>query len=137
MNERDFAQRLCDHEVFGRLTDAGRSRLIEAAQLRRYADGELLIREGEFNDALLLVLGGRVQVRDEEGEIAAELAEGAVLGEISTSGMSLPVADVVARGDVEVLAFPIELVSEVAFEEDDFAEALRELGMRRAEGMGG
>ena len=68
-----------------------------------------------------------------DGEKVTSLQQGDVVGEISTSGLSSPVADVIAEVDVEVLGFPIEEINEVAFEYEDFAVLLREIGMQRIE----
>ncbi len=125
---------LSSHSLFQSLSDEALNRLNAVAELRDYKPGEVLIREGEFNDKLFVLVKGTVRIESEDAGLIGTLKPDSVLGEISTSGMSLPVATVTAEDDVEAITVPIEAVSEVAFEEEAFANALRALGMRRAEG---
>ncbi len=131
--EASIEEILREHEVFRTLGENARKQLASVARAAHFAAGDTLIREGEFNEALLLLLQGEARVEGGDGGVIARLGKGAILGEISASGMSLPVASVIAESEVEALAFPIEAVSGIAFEEEAFADALRELGMRRAE----
>jgi len=124
---------LSSHSLFQSLSEDALNRLNSVAEMRDYKPGEVLIREGEFNDKLFVLVKGAVRVESEDAGLIGTLKPDAVLGEISTSGMSLPVATVTAEDDVEAITVPIEAVSEVAFEEEAFANALRALGMRRAE----
>ncbi len=133
--EADIERILREHEIFQLLGEAAHRRLVAAARPVHFSAGEALIREGEFNDALMLLLRGRAQVESGDGGVIARVGAGVVLGEISASGMSLPVANVVAVEEVEALAFPIETVSAIAFDEEAFLDALRELGMRRVEAL--
>lgn len=129
-----MSDRLSSHSLFQSLSEGAIERLNRVAELRDYKPGEVLIQEGEFNDKLFILVKGAVRVESEAAGLIGTLKPDAVIGEISTSGMSLPVATVTADDDVEAITLPIEAVSEVAYEEDAFANALRALGMRRAEG---
>jgi len=66
-----------------------------------------------------------------EGRVLAEIGEGEIVGEISTTGMSHPVADVVAVDTVLAMAFPIELIGDLGLQYPAFAEQLRALGAKR------
>lgn len=124
----DFLSR---HPIFRKLSEAARKKLARKGKERKFRAGECLIRENEPNETLYLVLDGAVRIQAADGELIAVLREGAVIGEISTTGISLPVASAIAKEDVRVLAFPNHLVAELAEEETDFGEAMRELGMER------
>ncbi len=119
------------HPIFGLLTDASRQRLARAAEVRDCEDGDCLIRENKPNENLFLVIEGKVRIKGADGELIAVLRKGAVMGEISASGISLPVANAIADGRVRVLALPNRVVGDVAEREPAFGEAMRDLGLRR------
>jgi CRP-like cAMP-binding protein len=119
------------HPLFGRLPEATLDALLEKAEEMKIPAGENLITEGEFNPHLFLILQGEAEVIA-GGDSVSTLGPGDVAGEISTAGLSSPIADVKATRDLAVIAFPIEEINNVAFEMENFAEALRALGMRHA-----
>jgi len=129
-----MSDRLTSHSLFQSLSKESLAALSKVAEIRQYKAGEPLIKEGEFNDKLFLLVNGAVRIESQDAGHIGTLKPDSILGEISTSGMSLPVATVTADEDVEAITLPIEVVSEIAFEEEGFSNALRALGMRRAEG---
>ncbi len=129
-----MSERLTSHSLFQSLSEQSMATLSAVAEARHYKPGEALIQEGEFNDRLFLLVSGAVRIESQGAGHIGTLKPDSILGEISTSGMSLPVATVIADEDVETITLPIEVVSEIAYEEEGFANALRALGMRRAEG---
>ncbi len=120
------------HPIFELLTSESRQKLDAASEIREYGDGEYLIRENEPNENLFLVLEGKVCIEGGDGKLIAVLRKGAVIGEISASGISLPVANAIADGLVRVLTLPNCVVGEVAEREPAFGKAMRDLGLRRA-----
>ena len=56
----DVARSLATHEVFGALDPPARLALLGTARFRQLARGEELVREGEYPDALWVVLSGEV-----------------------------------------------------------------------------
>jgi len=116
--------------LFAILSDEQRARLAERAEERRLQKGEVLIREGEENPYLYVLRSGEVEILSYDVRIK-KLKPQAVLGEISTAGLSRPVATVRAATDVLVWAFPREVVTEVAMEHEEFGERLRDLAMTR------
>jgi len=118
------------HPLFATLPADGLDRLLSSAEGHRYALGDFLIQRDEFNPYLFLITAGGVEVRFESGEKVG-LGIGAVVGEISVSGMSFPVADVVAAGDASAIRFPIETVTDLVVAYPDFGEALRAIGTSR------
>lgn len=77
-------------------------------QLRRFADEEVIIREGERGESFFLIADGEVLVKrdidDEDGGVTlAHLHRGAVFGELALISDEPRQASVVARGDVDVL----------------------------------
>ncbi len=120
------------HSLFSLLPDNARKELLRQSETILFKPGENLITEGEFNEYLYLIIGGTVRVISGGEEIAT--VEGhKIVGEISSSGMSSPVADVVANNDVTAFAFPLEAISDATTEYPDFGEELRHIGMKRFE----
>jgi len=122
------------HNLFKSLSKQSLDALSDVAELRHYKPEAVLIEEGQFNDRLFLLTKGSVRVESKGLGLIGNLKPNSIIGEISASGLSSPVATVTADEDVKAITLPIEAVSEIAFEEDAFANGLRALGMHRAEG---
>ncbi len=106
------------------------SELLAQGCEQSFAPGQALIKEGEFNHFLYVLEEGEAHIIS-GGKVVAEIGEGEIVGEISTTGMSHPVADVIAAEAVLATAFPIELIGDLGLKYPDFAEQLRALGARR------
>jgi len=96
------------------------------------APGDAIIKEGEFNHYLYLLAKGDVDVLKDNVH-HTNLSAGDFFGEISTMGISLPIADVIAETDVLAFAFSISVINDVAKKCPEFADALREFGLIRME----
>jgi signal-transduction protein with cAMP-binding, CBS, and nucleotidyltransferase domain len=131
LNEKHL-QDMQEHALFTKLTDQILQRLHKHGHTESFTKGDALITQGEFNYSLFLIVSGVVSVVT-DGEKVTTLQQGDIVGEISTSGLSSPVADVIAEEYVQALAFPIGEVNEIAFENEAFADALRHIGMHRIE----
>lgn len=125
-------QEMQSHVLFSKLPNQVLEHLHGHGHTESFAKGDTLITQGEFNYSLFLIVSGVVSVVT-DGEKVTTLQEGDVVGEISTSGLSSPVADVIAEEGVQALVFSIEEVNEIAFEHETFADALRQIGMHRIE----
>ena len=119
-----------EHSLFSLLPDDAQTKLIDLGEIKHYKEGEKLITEGEFNQSLFLILDGSVRISN-SGETIATLVGNRIVGEISSSGMSSPVADVVADSKVKVIAFPIDVITDCSIDYPDFGEKLRHIGMNR------
>ena len=128
----EHLQSMQSHALFSKLPNQVLQRLHEHGHKESFAKGEALITQGKFNYSLFLIVSGVVSVVT-DGDKVTSLQQGDVVGEISTSGLSSPVADVIAEADVEVMVFAIGEISEIAFEHEAFAETLRKIGMHRIE----
>ncbi len=121
---------LANHTLFSLLPDETQDKLLDQSKTVLFKPEEKLITEGEFNEFLYLIIGGSVRIASSDETIT--VIEGhKIVGEISSSGMSSPVADVIADSDVTVIAFPLNAITDVSIEYPDFAEKLREIGMKR------
>jgi cAMP-dependent protein kinase regulator len=77
-------------------------------RLRRFADGEVIIRQGERGESFFLLADGEVWVKrdvddDDGGVTLARLRRGSVFGELALISDEPRHASVVAHGDVDVL----------------------------------
>jgi len=116
--------------IFAVLPDEKLEELCKQSELRTYVDGDKLIREGEHNPYLFILRDGSVRVLSYGVEVA-RLESGSVVGEVSTAGLSSPIADVVASGTVTAIVFPSEVISTCAIEFDEFGERIRDTAMSR------
>jgi len=121
---------LTAHSLFSLLPEDAREKLLKQGETILFKPEEKLITEGEFNEYLYLIIGGTVRIANSEGTIAT--VEGhKIVGEISSSGLSSPVADVIAETDVTTIAFSLEAITDFSIEYPDFGEELRNIGMKR------
>jgi len=119
------------HRLFEGLSDTAMSKLKKMASIVDYKSGDYLIHENKANDLLFLLLDGSVHIESNAGERIAVLREGSVLGEISSTGISLPIANAIAGSEVQVMKFPMHIIRDIAEQEPVFSKALYELGMER------
>ncbi|MBI1946454.1 MAG: cyclic nucleotide-binding domain-containing protein [Deltaproteobacteria bacterium] len=99
-------------------------------QLRRFADEEVIIREGERGESFFLIADGEVLVKrdidDEDGGVTlAHLYRGAVFGELALISDEPRQASVVARGDVDVLELRRSDLIVAAAHTDGVSDALK------------
>lgn len=96
--------------LFSHLDEDSFIGVLEKLRLRRYADEELIIRQGERGESFFIVAEGDVLIKrdiDQDGGVTlAHLHRGAVFGEMSLISDEPRHASVVARGDVDVLEMP-------------------------------
>jgi len=118
------------HSLFSLLPDDAQTKLIGLGEVKHYEAEEKLITEGEFNQSLFLILDGSVRISN-SGETIATVDGNKIVGEISSAGMSSPVADVIADSKVKVIAFPINVITDYSIDYPDFGEQLRHIGMDR------
>jgi len=121
------------HPLFQTLPDEGRDSLMASSSLVTLPPKELLIEENEFNHHLYLLIKGTARVVMNDTEVS-KISSGDIVGEISASGLSTPIANVIAETPLEAIAFPIEAVNDAALANPAFAEKLREIGMQRVSG---
>lgn len=118
------------HSLFSLLPGDARKELLKQSETILFKPEEKIITEGEFNEYLYLIIGGTVRIVS-GGEHVATIEGHKIVGEISSSGMSSPVADVIADSDVTVFAFPLDAINDASAEYPDFGEELRNIGMKR------
>ena len=74
-------------------------KILELSKLRRYQEGEVITRQGEYDTWLYVILSGQVRVVKNEEEIARLDAKGGTFGELAMIDGEARSASVYATGD--------------------------------------
>ena len=85
MNE-DYAELIPGFPLFKGFTKDGANRLLTSGEVERYLPEQLLLKEGDKADFVLLVLTGKLEVfieRDDKDVVLTESRPGTVLGELA------------------------------------------------------
>lgn len=98
----------------------------ERCAKRAFASGDVIIKEGEIADGLMMICSGTVRVMrqyldDLTAEFTGPLGPGDLLGEISFVDGTGASAGIVADGDVEVLVIPQQAVTAMVDADAAFA----------------
>jgi cAMP-dependent protein kinase regulator len=103
----DFPEVLPPIPLFSHLDEDAFIGVLGKLRLRRYADDEAVIRQGDRGESFFIIADGDVLIKrdiEEDGGVTlAHLHRGAVFGEIALISDEPRHASVIARGDVDVL----------------------------------
>lgn len=134
MNEQ-FAVLMTSFSLFQGFTSQGAQRLLERGEIREYAAGDVLFREGESPTFVAFVLTGKIQVfveREGGDLILTDVGPGTILGELAVL-CGMPRAASVRAGEKAVVvqwnaaAFRNLLLRYALLSERIFKESLRTL----------
>lgn len=133
MNE--YSELITGFPLFKGFTTNGANRLLNSGEVRRHAPGDVLLREGDKADFVLLVLTGTLEVfvdRQNEHLVLTEATPGTVLGELAVLCGIPRSASVKAKESSAVLrwsdeAFRTLLLRDPSLSQRIFREALRTL----------
>ena len=131
----DYAELITGLPLFKGFTTNGATRLLNSGEVQQHSPGEVLLKEGDKADFVLLVLKGTLEVFvDRAGEhlVLTEARPGAVLGELAVLCGIPRSASVKAKDDSAVLrwsddAFRTLLLRDPSLSQRIFREALRTL----------
>ena len=103
-----YPARLPSIPLFSHLDEDAFIDVLGKLRLRRFADEEVIIREGERGESFFMIADGDVLVKrdiddDDGGVTLAHLHRGSVFGEMALISDEPRQASVVAKGDVDVL----------------------------------
>ena len=134
MNE-NYAELITQFPLLKGFTVNGAKRLLDSGQVKQLAAGEVILKEGDPADFVLLVLTGALEVFvDREGNhlVLTEAEPGDILGELAVLCGIPRSASVKAKGDSVVLqwseeAFRTLLLRDPSLSQRIFREALRTL----------
>lgn len=109
--------------------------LTERIALRRAADGEAVLEQGEAGDSFYVVASGRFRVekRDDSGEpvVLARLGEGAFFGEMALLSGEPRAASVLAEGDGELLELRADVLAALCRDHPQVADSLERFYRQR------
>lgn len=92
--------------LFSELEESARAKLSAMIHTKRYASGEVVFREGDPGDSMLVVMRGHVRILttadDGKGIILAMLGPGEVIGEIALLSGGERSAEAISEGAVEL-----------------------------------
>jgi CRP-like cAMP-binding protein len=80
--------------------------VLALSQEKMFTGGEILVRQFEQSQDLLVILSGEVRVKGFQGEDLATLGAGSVLGEISLVDCSPRSATVISKGETMAAIIP-------------------------------
>ena len=134
MNEK-YAELITGFPLFEGFTVNGTKRLVDAGEVKQYASGDVLLKEGDHSDFVLLVLSGKLEVfveRDGKKLVLTEANPGTILGELAMLCGLPRSASVQAKENSTVLewldeAFRTLLLRDPSLSQRIFGQALRTL----------
>jgi len=126
----EFRSLIESRDLFSDLPASAINELMKGGRLRSIKGSEHLIDENQPNEFLFLVIKGTAIAMINKTEVG-RIETGEFAGEISSAGISPPVASVVAENACDVAAFPVSLIHDLAEQHPAFAKRLREAGFHR------
>ncbi|HXG53782.1 MAG TPA: mechanosensitive ion channel family protein [Vicinamibacterales bacterium] len=104
-------------DIFASLSDEQRRTIAARTRTSVYANGEVIVREGQPGESMFVVCSGRAAVvLQASGTEVAEIPPGGYFGEMSLLTGDPRSANVVARGDAVVLEIDAEVFRQLAEE---------------------
>jgi CRP-like cAMP-binding protein len=124
------------HHIFRELSDQALKDLVVRSDLMSYAANEMVLRQGEASDSVLLIVAGEadVSVDATHGNVhIGRMTVGALVGEIGVFADMPRTANVRARGAVEALRVARADLLQIGGDNPAFLRAvMRQLGERIA-----
>lgn len=105
-------------------SDTAYAKFRHHCEVRRYADGTVIVRTGELDRSLWVVLGGDLAVRVPGQGAEHTVGAGTVFGEVAFFDGAPRSADIVAVGSVELLVLTFEAFERLAVAEPALGQAL-------------
>jgi CRP/FNR family transcriptional regulator/CRP/FNR family cyclic AMP-dependent transcriptional regulator len=132
---QQYAELITGFPLFEGFTVNGTKRLLDAGEVKQYTIGDVLLKEGDNSDFVLLVLSGKLEVfveRDGQKLILTEANPGTILGELAMLCGLPRSASVQAKENSAVLEWPDEafrtlLLRDPSLSQRIFGQALRTL----------
>jgi len=112
-------------DLFSRLSDAQRSEIAAATEIRTFGNGEAIVRQNAPGQSMFIVCRGTVAVVLEPGhrEVAA-IEQGGYFGEMSLLSGEPRSATVLARGDASVLELDASLFRKLGAADPQVIESI-------------
>ena len=103
------------------MSDAQLDKLCEIAEIRRFVDGEPLMRQDDQDRDLFVVVEGRAQIMGVTGDAIGTLKPGMPIGEISFMDGKPRSVSVISQGNCDAVVLPAEAMWRLLDENQDLA----------------
>lgn len=120
------ASRLTDHPLFKGLTESQANSVLAQATERSFAGGDVVVRQFEKNNDLLIITSGEVGIRTFSGEMVARLGAGSVVGEVALIDDEPRSATVVSVGASSAVVIPASAIRSVMDEDAELRATIME-----------
>jgi small-conductance mechanosensitive channel/CRP-like cAMP-binding protein len=122
-------------ELFAPLSDDERQRLAKGATSHRYAEGEIIVRQGDVTSSMFLIVSGRCAVSARGEGIASQrvavLEEGSAFGEISLLTGEPRIATVRALTEATLVEIDKAILAPILRESPSLVEKLETIIIER------
>ncbi len=105
-NVREMVELLSEFSIFKKLSKDNLYELVTLLRLKKFSEGEFVIKKGEPGKDLFIVLTGTVEVLDEFGNLITKLESGEIFGEMSLISGEAVGANIKTLSPVSVLYIP-------------------------------
>jgi len=126
----DFTSEIAKQPLFQALPMDAVAQICAQGIVGNFKDGEVLIQEDEANLSLFLILQEQAKVMMNGTQVAV-ISDGEIIGEISVSRTSLPLASVIAQGEMSALIFPAVVIQNLMLKYEDFAKTIKKMALAR------
>lgn len=125
-------QRWLHERTFRTMSAREMLKVLDKGQRRQLASGDVLVRQNEHIDQLILVLDGQAEARV-DGQFKAELKAGDFVGEMSLVTGEPTSAEVIAQGQIEYMVWEREVIQRLYDRQPELKDAIQAmLGMDMA-----
>lgn len=124
------------HQMFPHLDDRDIARLRRFGEVRRFADGEAIMKAGQVAQGMAFVLNGTIDVRQggaiSQRQSITQHGPGGFLGELAQLSDRPALVDATASGEVEAIIVPSRRLRDILVQEAELGERImRALILRR------
>ncbi len=133
-NKEEYIEKLPTYPIFSRCSEECFKDIIDKINLKTFAPGEVIIKEGEAGKNFYIIVEGKVEVKKTTGQgqiLLATLEEGAFFGEFAFLTGARRSASVVAASEVTLLEFTEDILEELLRKHPMIAEVLVEFYRER------
>jgi CRP-like cAMP-binding protein len=135
-NITNFPERLPPVPLFSGLGAEALERVVSVLELRRYSDGEIIVRQGQPGESFFVVTQGMVRIfregaSDGERQVLAHLGAGSVLGEMAVLSAEPRTASADAVGEADLLIFTRDALAAMADELPQVGQLLERFAIER------
>lgn len=126
----EFTFEITKQPLFQQLPVDAVAQICAQGVVRIYKGGDVLISEDETNSSLFLILRGRARVLMNGTEVGI-IEDNEIIGEISVSRLSLPLASVIAIDEMTTVIFPAIEIQDLMLKYEAFGKAMKSMALAR------